>query len=288
MFVGYNLCILFLCWAEDELDKDGNPVVRKTTNIRKRKKKCSVEPMTSYGEKGRLIWLRNLKARIPIRASLAVVYLVCHLAREPLLPTDLVNWALEGTLPYLRAHLDIEKRANWDSKILLLKLRTMFKPLRMTNARIVEYLACMIANRLSLQLPPVNYHAIARRLLKDLGLSEAKFAPYVCRIYEWYPSSGLWLSTQVASLPTRVYVMAMLIVVFRTFYKLDGRRKKVTKNAVDVEEVLRLKDEETGWDVEDFVAKMKLVLHKESHQFGESSSFPYLVHTRELHFPRIW
>ncbi|KAG0610106.1 hypothetical protein M758_7G039200 [Ceratodon purpureus] len=270
---------------------DEKPVVQKLAKP-KRKKRVSGEPWTTYGERTRFVWLRSLKARIPLRASLAISFLVCHLAREPVLPTDIINWAFEGTLPYLSAYTEIEKRSNWGSQLQLFKASKIFKPQRMTNARVVEYLASLIGDRMGLELPPINFHAISRRFLKELDLPVERLAPYVCRLYEWFPSSGLWLTSQVSKFPTRVYVMAMLVVVFKILYKLDGRHRLPSKDRDAVSgveaatEMLGVREEEQ-WNSEDFVAKIKLILQDDTDQVGDFSylsSFPLLLGLRFLFY----
>lgn len=267
---------------------DEKPVVQQLVKP-KRKKRVSGEPWTTYGERTRFVWLRSLKARIPLRSSLAITYLVCHLAREPVLPTDIINWAFEGTLPYLSAYTEIEKRSNWGSQLQLFKASKIFKPQRMTNARVVEYLASLIADRISLELPPINFHSISRRFLKELDLPVERLAPYVFRLYEWFPSSGLWLTSQVSKFPTRVYVMAMLVVVFKILYKLDGRHRLSSKDCEGVSgvevamETLRVREEEK-WNSEEFVAKMKLLLQDDTDQVGDFSYLSSFFALLDLRF----
>lgn len=167
------------------------------------------------------LWLGALKERIPLSVPLALVYLACHIAREPILPTDIVNWALEGTLPYLAAFCQVEKKKaglSWP-----IEARLMFKPADVIGARKLEFMAASIAKRIGLQLPPVNFHAISCRLLKQLNLPVEKLSGYICRFYDWYTPSGLWLSDEVQALPSRVYVMAMVMVTLKVLYKVDGR-----------------------------------------------------------------
>ncbi|XP_073392577.1 TATA box-binding protein-associated factor RNA polymerase I subunit B isoform X1 [Physcomitrium patens] len=272
-----------------ELDKDEKPVISKEVKPR-RKKRVVGEPWTTYGERTRFVWLRSLKARIPLRSSLAITYLVCHLAREPILPTDIINWAFEGTLPYLSAYTAIEKRSNWIPELQLFKASKIFKPLRMTNARVVEYLASLIGDRIGLELPPINFHAISRRFLKELDLPVEKLAPYVCRLYEWFPSSGLWLTSQVSKVPTRVYVMAALVVVFKILYNLDGRYRLSSKDFDAVSgddesmDTLEVRKEEQ-WNAEEFVTKIKLLLHNDINQVDDQEQLTdYLRYCRETIF----
>lgn len=263
---------LFVLFAEVEHGEDQKPVTSERKLKRKRKKKNLGEPWTSYGEKARYVWLRNLKARIPLRSTLAITFLVCHLAREPILPTDIINWAFEGALPYLSAHTSIGKRSTWGTQPTPASLKEMFKPLRMTNARMVEFLASLIAKRMGLQLPPVNFHMISKRFLQELDLSIERFAPYVCRLFEWFPISGLWLSSHTNSLPSRVYVMAMLVVMFKLLYKLDGSCNKKSSSSSDGNEpdveLDVLKENECVWDSKEFVTKMKNLLQKDPQYVG--------------------
>lgn len=101
--------------------------------------------------------------------------------------------------------------------------KTMFKPGNVVGARAVELLAGHIAERIGLQLSPVNYHALSARLLHAMKLPVEKLSVYTHRIYEWYCPAGLWLTSKESALPTRVYVMAMIIIVLKVLYKLDGR-----------------------------------------------------------------
>ncbi|KAH9323592.1 hypothetical protein KI387_018231 [Taxus chinensis] len=73
-------------------------------------KKFKAEPRSSlYGKKTQIIWARSIKDRIRLTISLAISFLACHTAREAVLPTDVIKWALEGKLPYLAAFVNIEK-----------------------------------------------------------------------------------------------------------------------------------------------------------------------------------
>jgi hypothetical protein len=98
----------------------------------------------------------------------------------------------------------------------------MFQPLTMIGARKLEHQAGFVAERAGIQLPSANFHGISARFLRDLGLSVEKLLPYACRLYEWYTPSGLFLSSRQGALPTKVYVMAMLIITLKTLYNLHS------------------------------------------------------------------
>jgi hypothetical protein len=166
-----------------------------------------------------------MRARLPLSVSLAIVFLACHIAREAILPTDIVNWALDGSLPFLTAFQTLGQKAgvSWP-----LSPRMMFKPHGVLGAKRLEFMAALIAKRIDLDLPPVNFHAISSRLLTCLNLPADKLSIHMSRMYDWYTPPGLWLSTEHEAFPTRVYVMAMMVIVLRALYKFDGRRDQGT------------------------------------------------------------
>ncbi|OAE21128.1 hypothetical protein AXG93_3661s1540 [Marchantia polymorpha subsp. ruderalis] len=203
---------------------------KKPRKRRQRRRKGGIEPRTTFGRKARFVWLSALKERIPLSITLAFCYLACYIARESVFPTDIRLWALKGKLPFLAAYLEVSKpSANHipntvgGLQTFPIEPKTMFKPGNVVGARAVELLAGHIAERIGLQLSPVNYHALSARLLHAMKLPVEKLSVYTHRIYEWYCPAGLWLTSKESALPTRVYVMAMIIIVLKVLYKLDGR-----------------------------------------------------------------
>ncbi|KAL5553845.1 hypothetical protein UlMin_041246 [Ulmus minor] len=168
------------------------------------------------------IWYRSLRKEIPLSYTLAVSFLVCHLAREAVLPTDIVKWSLEGKLPYLDAFVEIEKRIGQPPKTCPVSSSIMFRPTVSVTAQILESRAACIAKSIGLALPSVNFYAIASRYLQKLSLPVQKILPHACRIYEWSMPPDLWLSANHRRLPTRVCVMSILIVAIRILYKIHG------------------------------------------------------------------
>ena len=166
-----------------------------------------------------VLYLQAMKARLPLSISLAMVFLACHIAQEPILPTDIVQWALDGGLPFLTAFQVLEPKdgVSWP-----LPPRHMFKPAGVLGAKRLEFMAALIAKRIGLDLPPVNFHAISR-LLTCLNLPVDKLTIFISRIYDWYTPPELWLSAESTAIPTRIYVMAMIVIVLRVLYKFDGR-----------------------------------------------------------------
>ncbi|GKC52519.1 TATA box-binding protein-associated factor RNA polymerase I subunit B isoform X1, partial [Tanacetum coccineum] len=79
-----------------------------------------------------------------------------------------------------------------------------------------------LANSNRLELPPVNFYAIASRYLRQLSLLVETILPHACRIYEWSMPSELWLSANEFRLPTHSFVLSILIVAIRILYNIHG------------------------------------------------------------------
>ncbi|CAN6351362.1 unnamed protein product [Urochloa humidicola] len=172
-------------------------------------------------------FLRSLRMLLPIYSTLAVCFLACHVAREAILPTDIYRWAMEGNIPYLAAFTEVDRLLGSSLQLQLqacpLDARQLFRPVRVIGAWQLEAAAGSIAQRIGLRLPSVNFYAIAQRCLKDLSLPVDKILPHACRIYEWAMPADLWLSSNPARIPTRVCVMAILVVTLRVLYNINGQ-----------------------------------------------------------------
>lgn len=168
-------------------------------------------------------FLRSLRMMLPVYSTLAVCFLACHIAREAILPTDIYRWAMEGKIPYLAAFTEVDRLLGSSSQDCPMDARQLFRPVRVIGAWQLEAAAGSIAQRVGLRLPSVNFYAIAQRCLKDLSLPIDRILPHACRIYEWSVPAELWLSSNPARVPTRVCVMAILIVALRVLYKINGQ-----------------------------------------------------------------
>jgi hypothetical protein len=87
----------------------------------------------------------------------------------------------------------------------------------------LEAAAGFIARRIGLWLPLVNFYAFAKCYLNELSLPIEKTLPHSCRIYEWGMPAELWLSSNPARAPTRVCVLAILILALRFQYNINGQ-----------------------------------------------------------------
>ncbi|XP_042480848.1 TATA box-binding protein-associated factor RNA polymerase I subunit B [Macadamia integrifolia] len=209
-------------WADKVIEDSEISQIEGELKVRKPRAKYSAEPHNIHGQRAVILWFRSLKRTIPISYSLAVSFLACHIAREAILPTDIFKWSLEGKLPYFSAFVDIEKCIGHPSSACPLSSSFMFRPLKAVGIRRLESLAAAVAQSIGLQLPPVNFHAITNRYLKELSLPIEKIFPHVCRIYEWLMPPELWLSANQFRLPTYVCVMSILIVAIRILYNVQG------------------------------------------------------------------
>ncbi|TKY67622.1 TATA box-binding protein-associated factor RNA polymerase I subunit B [Spatholobus suberectus] len=186
--------------------------------------KYRTEPHNIFGQRAVMIWFRSLKKRIPLACTVAVSFLACHVAREAVLPSDMMKWTREGKLPYFSAFVEIEKRMGHPSSTCPISSSFMFRPQRAVPVQKLESFAASIAQFIGLELPPVNFYAIAYPYLQKLSLPIERILPYACRIYEWSMPPDLWLSisTNYFRLPTHVCVMSILVVAIRMLYNING------------------------------------------------------------------
>ncbi|PWA62247.1 hypothetical protein CTI12_AA366670 [Artemisia annua] len=169
-----------------------------------------------------MICYHYVRKAIPLWYSLVISFLVCHLAREPILSTDIIKWTLEGKLPYFAAFVEIEEQIGPPTNACPLSSSLMFRPIHAITVQKMESLAASLANSIRLELPPVNFYAIASRYLRQLSLPVETILPHACRIYEWSMPSELWLSANEFRLPTRSIVLSILIVSIRILYNIHG------------------------------------------------------------------
>ncbi|XP_054824791.1 TATA box-binding protein-associated factor RNA polymerase I subunit B [Prosopis cineraria] len=208
-------------WADEvihdsEMQKEEEPAYHKP------RAKYSAEPHNIYGERAVMIWYKSLRKSIPLACTAAITFLACHVAKEAVLPTDMMKWTLEGRLPYFSAFCEIEKRMGRPTGACPISSMVMFRPSRAVSLQKLESLAASIADSVGLDLPPVNFYSIALRYLQDLCLPVDQILPDAVKIYEWSMPPGLWLSTNELRLPTRVCVMSILIVAIRMLYNING------------------------------------------------------------------
>lgn len=219
-------------WADEVINESESQVQGETERVGARAKHKS-EPHNLLGKRSIMIWYQSVSKTIPLSYSLVISFLVCHLAREPIMSTDIIKWTLEGKLPYFAAFLEIDKQIGPPTNACPLTSNRMFRPIHTISLQKLESLAASIAHTIGLQLPPVNFYAIASRYLKQLSLPVNIILPHACRIYEWSMPPELWLSANECRLPTRVYVLSILIVSIRTLYNIHGFGKWETSLPCD-------------------------------------------------------
>jgi hypothetical protein len=167
---------------------------------------------------------RSLKNSIPLVCNVVVSYLACHIAKEAIMPSDMIKWAREGKLPDFSGFVELERKMGHPTIACPISSSYMFRPQRALLVHKLESHASSLAQFIGLQLPPVNFYALAYRCLKKLSLPVEKILPYACRIYEWSISPDLWLSLSkdYFRLPTHVCVVSVLIVAIRILYNING------------------------------------------------------------------
>jgi hypothetical protein len=132
---------------------------------------------------------------------------------------------VESKIPYLAVFAEVDKLLGSSLHLQRCPLdaRQLFRPVQVIGAWQLEAAAGSIAQKICLRLPSVNFYAIAQRCLKELSLPVEKILPHACRIYEWTMPAELWLSSNPARVPTRVCVMAILVVTLRVLYNINGQ-----------------------------------------------------------------
>ncbi|CAH1418511.1 unnamed protein product [Lactuca virosa] len=208
-------------WADEVINESESQVQGETEAVAPNAKHKS-EPHNILGKRSVMIWYRSVSKTIPLPYSLAISFLLCHLAREPILSTDIAKWTLEGKLPYFTAFLEIEKQIGSPTNACPLSSSRMFRPLHCISIQKLESLAASIAHSIGLELPPVNFYGIAARYLGQLSLPVETILPHASRIYEWSMPPELWLSGNEFRLPTRACVLSILIFSIRILYKIHG------------------------------------------------------------------
>ncbi|KAL2482397.1 TATA box-binding protein-associated factor RNA polymerase I subunit B [Forsythia ovata] len=187
--------------------------------------KPGAEPVNLLGQRAVMIWYKSLSSTIPLSYSLAISFLVCHVTREAILPTDILKWAIEGKLPYFAAFVEIKKQLGSHSKACPISVSRMFRPIHVVSPQKLESMAADIARKIQLELPPVNFYAIASRYCRQLSLPTSKILFVACHTCEWSMPPELYLSANEFRLPTRVCVMSILIVAIRILFDINGYGK---------------------------------------------------------------
>ncbi|CAI9094516.1 OLC1v1030269C1 [Oldenlandia corymbosa var. corymbosa] len=208
-------------WADDAIHESESHIQDEGKTFQPRFKHRT-EPHSMFGQRAVTIWHRSLREKLPLSYSLAISFLVCHLSRESVLPTDIIKWVLEEKLPYISAFIEIEKQIGYPSSACPIRSYCMFRPTKVISFQRLEALAAYIAQKIGLELPPVNFHGIASRFLVYLSVPVNDILRQACQICEWSMPPDLFISANMARLPTRVCVMAILIVTIRIVYDING------------------------------------------------------------------
>ncbi|XP_026400997.1 TATA box-binding protein-associated factor RNA polymerase I subunit B-like [Papaver somniferum] len=211
-------------WAS-QIAEDSEMQIEEDVKVSQPRSEVKNEPRNLAGKRLLIIWLKSLRRTFPLSLSLSICYLACHIAREPILPTDLVMWAHDGKLPFLNAFDRIGKVFGNPSAKCPLSTDLMFRPVKIIGWRELESQAGYIAECIGLELPPVNFNALARRYLKQLQLPQEEILQKASMIYDWSMPPDLWLSSSRDRIPSRVCVMSIIVVAIRIMYNINGYGK---------------------------------------------------------------
>ncbi|KAL6517349.1 hypothetical protein OROMI_033050 [Orobanche minor] len=208
-------------WANRVFEESETQTQGEAREIQPSSEFCT-EPKNFQGKRLVYVWYSHLRSTIPISSTLAISFLVCHVAREPITPPDMLRWVLEGKLPYFAAFNEIEKRIGATSDACPIRTSRMFRPVQLISSQKLESMAAGVARKIGLELPAVNFYAIASRYLRQLSLPISEILPSACRVYEWSGPPELYLSANESRIPTRVCVMSILVVTMRILFNING------------------------------------------------------------------
>ncbi|WJX21186.1 hypothetical protein P8452_10649 [Trifolium repens] len=229
--------------------------------------KYKSEPHNNYGQRAALIWFR-----------------------EAIMPSDLIKWAREGKLPYFSAFVQLENRLGEPSISCPISSSSMFRPQRALSVHKLELYASSFAQFIGLELPPVNFYALAHRYLEKLSLPVEKILPYACRIYEWSVSLDLWLSLSkdYFRLPTHVCVVSILVVAIRILYNIHGYgewEKSLSHNDSAKDSAKDLKEQQRELDCTGLLQHLHTVYNEIADIHEYSKDLPtYLKYCKDVVF----
>ncbi|CAN6903213.1 unnamed protein product [Brassica oleracea] len=296
------ICLRFLAlsgafdqdWADNAIrdselqSQETNGEVKEVKKRRSNRDKDSSEHRSFDGKRAVAIWLSQLRSSLPLSSSLAISFLACHKAGAPVLPTDIVRWAREGKLPYQSCFLKIQELMGERSAACPVGAGVMFSPDEIVSAHKLEAQAASIADVIGLVLPPVNFHGIALNYLKRLSVPVDKVIDLV-RL--WAMPSEIYLSKSQHRLPTRVFVMSILIVAIRMLYNINGFgmwEKSLVDGAASEEsgddddgELIQGKKKATEFDTKELMKTLETKYHElaaETTADFENDLCSYLTH----------
>uniref|UniRef100_A0A7S3UA48 RRN7-type domain-containing protein n=1 Tax=Picocystis salinarum TaxID=88271 RepID=A0A7S3UA48_9CHLO len=169
----------------------------------------------------------RLRSKLNLEDLLSILYFACLWARKAVVGFDLLQWAVDGTLPFfsvgsvISPHV-LEKVPSWKSTM---------------NANSVPDMGVLdvgvekLLLKTKLEVLPLNASALIARFVKDLDLPKQLWDP--CRrlclllpkVALSYCPSASQNSLKDYRLPPTAFLMATLIVVLKLVYGLDGGTK---------------------------------------------------------------
>lgn len=165
----------------------------------------------------------RLRSKLNLEDLLPILYFACLWSRKAVVGFDLLQWAVDGTLPFfsvgsvISPHV-LEKVPSWKSTI---------------NANSVPDMGVLdvgvekLLLKTKLELLPLNASALIARFVKDLDLPKQLWDP--CRrlclllpkVALSYCPSAAQSSLKDYRLPPTAFLLATLIVVLKLVYGLD-------------------------------------------------------------------
>jgi len=171
--------------------------------------------------------LTRMTSRLPMYATLGMVYVACARHREAILPCDLSRMAMEGTIPYLNANAIFKNRFGAEiTRELPSENAFQITMVRAPTPERIVATAAYVAAKIGVQLPPVNASGLLTRFVRELNL-HAGVQAAAHRTLSLYLSPALWYGAPECVGTPESAVMATLVVALKMLYGLDGRTHTV-------------------------------------------------------------
>ncbi|GJZ35731.1 RNA-directed DNA polymerase, eukaryota, reverse transcriptase zinc-binding domain protein [Tanacetum coccineum] len=133
-------------WADEVFNESESQVQGETKGVGPAAKH-KAKPHNLLGKRSLMIWYHSVRKAIPLWYTLVISFLVCHLAMEPILSTDIIKWTLKGKLPYFAAFVEIGEQIGPPINTCPLSSSHMFGPIHAITVQKMESLTATMKTR---------------------------------------------------------------------------------------------------------------------------------------------
>lgn len=162
------------------------------------------------------------------QVTLQLCFLACALLRQPVTCYDVIGWALDAQLPYLRLP-DIADRCLTEGESAALAPRCLEATVSLSPVGLLNS-ACQLAAHLNLELPHIPGDVLLLRQVQELGLPQVVLDVSL-QLYCMYLTRTSWLNLAAITKPKTqvtpyVWLSAVLLVAMKLSYGLGNAPSK--------------------------------------------------------------